>query len=160
DHGQGMVLGIRAARAAAERAVEGGCGARTALVQAGAAWSAEAGGTSGALWGAALTSLGSALGDDAAVTGEQPSAGLVQADDALGLCRAGRGGPAASPSVSALRPIAAAAAGAVEAAEATADISASKGRARTHGDKSVGTPDPGAISFARIVTRLGEQLAG
>src|SRR5699024_2727558 len=61
DHGQGMVLGSRAAHAAARRTVEGGCGARTVLVQAGAAWSAEAGGTSGALWGAALTSLGSAF---------------------------------------------------------------------------------------------------
>ena len=184
DHGQGMVLGIRAARAAAERAVQGGCGARTALVQAGAAWSAEAGGTSGALWGAALTSLGSALSDDAAVTGEQLVTGLVQAveaverlggavpgdktmvdaavpfREALALAQTGRGGTADAPAESVSRSIVAAAARAVEAAEATADISASKGRARTHGDKSVGTPDPGAISFARIVTRLGEQLAG
>src|SRR5699024_563723 len=80
--------------------------------------------------------------------------------EALALARAGRGGPADAPAEAASRSIAAAAARAVEAAEATAAISASKGRARPHGDKSVGTPDPGAISFARIVTRLGEQLAG
>lgn len=47
---------------------------------------------------------------------------------------------------------------ATEAARGTADLVASKGRARTHGDKSQGTPDPGAISFARIVTRVGELL--
>ena len=38
---------------AADRVVGSDGGARTVLVQAGAAWSAEAGGTSGALWGAA-----------------------------------------------------------------------------------------------------------
>src|SRR5699024_2490408 len=48
DHGKGMVIGSRAARSAAQRAVDRGSGARTVLVQAGAAWSAEAGGTSGA----------------------------------------------------------------------------------------------------------------
>src|SRR5699024_7532903 len=66
DHGKGMVIGSRAARSAAQRAVDRGSGARTVLVQAGAAWSAEAGGTSGALWGAALTSVGSAFQDDRA----------------------------------------------------------------------------------------------
>ncbi|WP_394213978.1 dihydroxyacetone kinase family protein [Brachybacterium vulturis] len=184
DHGQGMVLGIRGARATADRVVQRGCGARTVLVQAGAAWSAEAGGTSGALWGAALTSLGSALTDDAAVTGEQLVTGLVQAveaierlggatpgdktmvdaavpfREALALAQAGRGGTADAPAESVSRSIVTAAAQAVEAAEATADFSASKGRARNHGDKSIGTPDPGAISFSRIVTLLGEQLTG
>src|SRR5690606_8875829 len=38
-----------------------------------------------------------------------------------------------------------------EAAAATADLVASKGRARTHGDKTLGTPDPGATSFAIVV---------
>jgi dihydroxyacetone kinase len=33
------------------------------------------------------------------------------------------------------------------------------GRARTHGQSSVGTPDPGAISLALIVTAVGELLA-
>lgn len=37
-----------------------------------------------------------------------------------------------------------------EAARATAHLTARLGRARAHGDKSLGTPDPGAISFARI----------
>ncbi|MGO2022485.1 MAG: DAK2 domain-containing protein, partial [Brachybacterium tyrofermentans] len=55
--------------------------------------------------------------------------------------------------------VVAAAEKATAAAEATADIAATMGRARNHGDKSVGTPDPGAISFSKIVTLLGEQLS-
>ncbi|HEX7352664.1 dihydroxyacetone kinase family protein [Brachybacterium sp.] len=182
DHGQGMVLGIRAAHAAARRTVEGGCGARTVLVQAGAAWSAEAGGTSGALWGAALTSLGSAFTDDEAVSGDQLLTGLVQAveaierlggakpgdktmvdaavpfREAIALAQATRSGQPGGPVDSVGRALATAATRAVEAADATADISASRGRARNHGDKSVGTPDPGAISFSKIVTLLGQKL--
>ena len=172
DHGQGMVLGIRAARATAQRATESGAGARTVLVQAGASWSAEAGGTSGALWGAALTSLGSAFADEEPVSDEQLLTGLVQAVEAVE--RLGRAKPGdktmvdaavpfretlADASGSAADAVVAAAAKATAAAEATADIAATMGRARNHGDKSVGTPDPGAISFSKIVTLLGEQLS-
>jgi dihydroxyacetone kinase len=169
-----MVLGIRAAHAAARRTVEGGCGARTVLVQAG--------GTSGALWGAALTSLGSAFTDDEAVSGDQLLTGLVQAveaierlggakpgdktmvdaavpfREAIALAQATRSGQPGGPVDSVGRALATAATRAVEAADATADISASRGRARNHGDKSVGTPDPGAISFSKIVTLLGQKL--
>ncbi|UVY84308.1 dihydroxyacetone kinase family protein [Brachybacterium sp. NBEC-018] len=174
DHGQGMLLGIRAARAAAQRSVEGGAGARTVLVQAGAAWSAEAGGTSGALWGAALTSLGRALADDAAVTGDALLTGLIQAVEAIERLGGAQVGDktmvdaavpfreslaATDASGSAGAAITEAAAKATAAAEGTAEIAATKGRARNHGDKSVGTPDPGAISFSRIVTLLGEQLS-
>src|SRR5699024_6806849 len=140
-----------------------------------------AGGTSGALWGAALTSLGSAFSDDAAATGEQLLTGLVQAveaierlggatpgdktmvdaavpfREAIALGQAG-GANADGPAETAASVIATAAARAVEAAEATADIAATLGRARNHGEKSVGTPDPGAISFSKIVTLLAEKL--
>lgn len=145
------------------------------LVQAGASWSADAGGTSGALWGAALTSLGSAFADDTAVDDEQLLTGLVQAVEAVE--RLGRAKPGDKTMVDAAVPfreslaeaqgsgssaadaVAAAAAKATSAAEDTADIAATMGRARNHGDKSVGTPDPGAISFSKIVTLLGEQLS-
>ena len=175
DHGQGMVLGIRAAHATAQRTAENGAGARTVLVQAGASWSADAGGTSGALWGAALTSLGSAFSDDTAVDDEQLLTGLVQAVEAVE--RLGRAKPGDKTMVDAAVPfreslaeaqgsgssaadaVAAAAEKATAAAEDTADIAATMGRARNHGDKSVGTPDPGAISFSKIVTLLGEQLS-
>ena len=118
------------------------------------------------------------------MTGEQLLSGLVQAveaverlggatpgdktmvdaavpfREALAEADPGADGGSDAPAGSAASAVATAAARAVEAAEATADISARMGRARNHGDKSVGTPDPGAISFSKIVTLLGEQLAG
>jgi dihydroxyacetone kinase len=173
DHGRGMVLGIRGAVHAGRRALDRGAGARTVLVQAGAAWSAEAGGTSGALWGAALTAVGSSFSDDSAVTDQQILEGVVQGIeaverlggaevgdktmvDAMVPCRekiegAGPGDAAAV--------LTAAAEVAAEAAESTKDIAAHLGRARVLGDKSVGTPDPGAVSFSRILARVGELLA-
>jgi dihydroxyacetone kinase len=40
---------------------------------------------------------------------------------------------------------------ATQAADATAKLVARRGRSRIHGDRSLGTPDPGALSFALIV---------
>ena len=45
-----------------------------------------------------------------------------------------------------------------EAADKTADITARLGRARVLGEKSVGTPDPGALSFSLLMAALGEHL--
>ena len=45
-----------------------------------------------------------------------------------------------------------------DAAAKTADISARLGRARVLGEKSMGTPDPGALSFSLLMTALGEHL--
>jgi dihydroxyacetone kinase len=42
------------------------------------------------------------------------------------------------------------------AAERTAAIPARRGRSRTHGERSIGTPDPGAVSFALVVSAVGE----
>ena len=132
--------------------------------------------------GAALTSLGRAFADDAAVSGEQLLTGLVQAveaverlggakpgdktmvdaavpfREAISLSLATGAEEGEGPAASASRTIETAAARAVEAAEATSDIAATMGRARNHGEKSVGTPDPGAISFSKIVTLLAEKL--
>ena len=46
-----------------------------------------------------------------------------------------------------------------EAADATAEITATLGRARVLGEKSVGTPDPGAISFSILMRELGQHLS-
>lgn len=54
---------------------------------------------------------------------------------------------------------AAAAVVATDAAHATADLVPRIGRARPHGEKSRGTPDPGAISFALAMTTAGRVLA-
>ena len=45
-----------------------------------------------------------------------------------------------------------------DAADETAGITARLGRARVLGEKSVGTPDPGAVSFALLMAALGEHL--
>jgi dihydroxyacetone kinase len=44
------------------------------------------------------------------------------------------------------------------AAEATASLVPKIGRARPLAERSVGTPDPGAISLSLIVTAIGEVL--
>ena len=46
-----------------------------------------------------------------------------------------------------------------QAAQRTAELAAKLGRARSHGDKSIGTPDPGAVSFALICTTVAGDLA-
>ncbi|MBR8743222.1 dihydroxyacetone kinase family protein [Nocardiopsis sp. MG754419] len=172
DHGIGMRRGAEAAVTAAEAAVGQRAGARTVLARAGAAWSESAGGTSGALWGAALTACGSALGDTGAVGPEHPATAARAALDAV--VRLGGAAPgdktlvdAAAPFVDRLSAVpgasatvwAEAAETARRAADATADIPARLGRARAHGDNSLGTPDAGAVSFSLIVTALTSHIS-
>lgn len=170
DHGRGMVKGAEAAVAAVEAVPAAGPG--WLLAVAGRAWAAAAGGTSGVLWGAALEAAGRALGDDR----DAYDAGAVAASvDAyvqaiLDLGRAEPGDKtivdAAIPFRDSLRERSAESAGeawraaaeaAARAAEATADLTPRKGRARPLAEKSVGTPDPGATSFALIVGALAPQ---
>ncbi|WP_143757241.1 DAK2 domain-containing protein, partial [Clavibacter michiganensis] len=162
-------------RAAA--AVEAGAGARTALRIAGEAWSDKGGGTSGALWGLILQAVGDALDDDgdAPATAESVSAGIGAARDAvMGHGKASLGD---KTMVDALVPFAdalaervgsgaalddawtAASTAAREAADATAAMRPGIGRARSHGERSVGTPDPGAVSLALIAATVGRALA-
>jgi D-erythrulose 4-kinase len=62
-HGIGVQRGSRAGANAARAAAQAGAGAGTTLSEAGDAWSDDAGGTSGVLWGRMLRSLGQTLGD-------------------------------------------------------------------------------------------------
>ncbi|WP_446215756.1 dihydroxyacetone kinase family protein [Micromonospora sp. IBHARD004] len=171
DHGMGMARGSAAAARAAAEAVSARAGVRGLLVHAAEAWSERAGGTSGALWGAGLTAAARALDDENTPTPDD----IVRASRAAvdTVVRLGGAKPgdktlvdAAMPFVDVLQawtaagtPLAAAwsaaAEAATEAAEATAGIPARLGRARTHGDGSIGTPDAGAVSFALIVSALG-----
>ncbi|SBN61743.1 dihydroxyacetone kinase [Curtobacterium sp. 9128] len=166
DHGIGMQRGSTAADAAAREAAERGAGAGTVLTIAGDAWSDKAGGTSGAIWGAALEALGRVIGDR-----ERPTAATVQravhaATDAVLAFGAAVGD---KTMVDALVPFddvlttriaagddlttawRAAADAAQQAADGTVDLLPRMGRARTHAEDAVGTPDPGAVSFALIV---------
>ncbi|MCY1693609.1 dihydroxyacetone kinase family protein [Curtobacterium sp. SL109] len=166
DHGIGMQRGSTAADAAARDAATRGAGAGSVLAIAGDAWSDKAGGTSGAIWGAALEALGRVLGDtdrphpatvqtavhaatDAvlafgAVVGDKTMVDALVPFDAVLSERIDAGVP--------LRDAWRAAADAAqEAADGTAALLPRMGRARTHAEHAVGTPDPGAVSFALIV---------
>ncbi|PZF21349.1 D-erythrulose kinase [Curtobacterium sp. MCLR17_045] len=174
DHGIGMQRGSTAADRAAQDAAARGAGAGSVLAIAGDAWSDKAGGTSGAIWGAALEALGRVLGDD-----ERPSAATVQSavHAATEAVLAFGAVPGDKTMVDALVPFdqvfsarvdagdelvdawSAASAAAQTAADATADLLPRMGRARTHGEDAVGTPDAGAISFALITAAVLATIA-
>ncbi|AXX30034.1 dihydroxyacetone kinase family protein [Actinosynnema pretiosum subsp. pretiosum] len=170
DHGIGMQRGITAAAAAAARAVDEGAGLGTTLRIAGDEWADKAGGTSGALWGVALYAAGSAFGDDEPRDAAKAVAAAVDAILGLGGAEVGD-----KTMVDALVPYRTAFADAVAsgdadpwttaaraadaAAKATADLKPRMGRARTHVERSLGTPDAGAISFALVVTTVAGVLA-
>ncbi|SDQ16736.1 dihydroxyacetone kinase [Curtobacterium sp. UNCCL20] len=166
DHGIGMQRGAHAADAAASDAVSRGAGAGSVLRIAADAWSDKAGGTSGAIWGAALEALGRVLGDDEAPTGATVADAVGAASEAVLAFGATVGdktmvdalvpfGAVLRTRVDAGAPLAEAWAAAVsaakEAADGTAELLPKMGRARTHAEQAVGTPDPGAVSFALIV---------
>lgn len=165
DHGRGMVRGTAAARAAADAAVACGAGPGGVLKAAGEAWAARAGGTSGVLWGAALTALGARLGDNGIPGDTEVVAGVRAAYDAL--TRLGRAQPGDKTMLDALLPFLTAAekgetwraaAGIAEtAAQDTANLRPRIGRARPLAERSIGSPDAGAISLALCVrTVVGE----
>ncbi len=172
DHGRGMVRGLTHAVVAAEAAMAAGAGAASLLAVAGDAWAEHAGGTSGVLWGAGLRALGTKLGDHGAVTKEAVLAAWHAWLDALTeLGKASLGDKtlldSAIPFVDALEAALTeglssawvkAAAVAEEAAQASAALSPKVGRARPLAARSVGTPDPGAISFALCVRAAADAV--
>lgn len=174
DHGIGMQRGSRAGAAAARSAVEAGAGAGTTLAHAGDAWSDQGGGTSGVIWGRILQTLGQALGDDAPVDAGAVAGGVIEAQNVvMGFGKAQVGDKtmidAIVPFADDLNREVAAGQGlrgawrhaaevAERAAQDTAQMAAKLGRARSHGDKSIGTPDPGAVSFALICTTVAAEL--
>jgi dihydroxyacetone kinase len=176
DHGIGMQRGVRAAAAAAATLAEQGAGAGTLLTRAADAWADRAGGTSGALWGVILRTLGAQLGDTEAPEASTVADGVARASEAVmayGKAKVGE-----KTMVDALVPFAdtlaqgvhdggtltdawaSAASAASAAADATADLMPVTGRARSHGEKALGVADPGAVSLALIVTTVGSRLAG
>lgn len=172
DHGIGMRRGVDAAVAAAERAAADDAGASAArvLASAGEAWSERAGGTSGALWGSAVIAAGLTLGNRDSYSGEDAAATITAFVAAI--TELGKAEPGDKTMVDALLPfrdtfltasddgatvaeaLAAAAAAARTAADATAKLRPLKGRARPLAEKSLGHPDPGAVSFALIAARI------
>jgi dihydroxyacetone kinase len=175
DHGIGMERGIRAAVEAATHAVERGAGAATTLHLAADAWADRAGGTSGALWGMALRAVGDALGDSNTPDAGAVAAGVAEAAASImGFGKAKVGdktlvdvlvpfrdalSAAAGSGQSLTDAWGAAAAVAQQAAEETANLLPLMGRARPHAEKSLGTPDAGAVSMALIVRAIHNTFA-
>ncbi len=174
DHGIGMQRGLAAAVAAAKEALDAKVGAGTLLTVAGDAWSNLAGGTSGALWGVILRSLGGALGDEAQPDVTAIADGIAAA--LRGVTDLGKAQLGDKTLVDVLHPISvsmdssasrnlsmdaawnAAADVADAAAQATGNLLPKIGRARPHAEKSIGTPDPGAVSMALIVRSIAIAL--
>jgi dihydroxyacetone kinase len=174
DHGIGMQRGADAAREAVAVATAAGAGAGTVLVAAADAWSDRAGGTSGALWGLILRTLGDEFGDQAAPTTTAVAEAINKATRAVQ--RFGKAEPGDKTLLDTMIPFtsaldqaalaglplpeawAAAAPVATQAAQATAELLPKIGRARPHAGKSLGTPDPGAISMAAIIDAVTASL--
>ncbi len=170
DHGIGMQRGVTAAASAADETAGSGAGARTTLGAAADAWADHAGGTSGALWGLGLRALADRFSDDLPPSAASIVDGVADARDAV--IQAGKAHLGDKTLLDALIPFSehlasamaggsqlpqawtAAAVTATAAAASTADLLPHIGRARAHAQRSVGTPDPGAVSFALVVTAI------
>lgn len=174
DHGIGMQRGLTAAIDAARKAGEAGAGAGTLLTLSGDAWAARAGGTSGALWGVILCSLGRQLGDTAVPDTQTVAVGVANA--LREVMQRGNAKPGDKTLVDVLQPfsvaidqsavngisVAVAWKNAVtianDAAQETRNLLPKMGRARPHAEKSIGTPDPGAVSMALIIAAVSEVI--
>ncbi|HEX3207511.1 MAG TPA: dihydroxyacetone kinase family protein [Propionibacteriaceae bacterium] len=173
DHGIGM---SRGSKAAAEAANETQGGVETVLSAAGHAFGDKAGGTSGILWGLLLEGVGKALGNTEAVTGKRLAEAVQSSAQHLqGFSKAALGD---KTMLDALFPFVDTLIGEVDggaslsdawrsaantcraAAEATSSLVPKIGRARPLAERSVGTPDPGAVSLGLIVTAIGDVLGG
>ncbi len=167
DHGIGMQNGSRAAMNAALQAVKAEAGAGSVLRRAGDAWQDGAGGTSGALWGSMLRELGATFGDQDGFKAENLRAGVKAALDKIVSQGGAKVGDktmvdAIAPFVETLNAdsgeIASAWRLAVQAAkrgaEDSKDMMPGLGRARSHGERALGVPDPGAVSFSLIVDAI------
>ena len=172
DHGVGMVRGIHAAVIEA-KSNTGGVG--HVMVAAGNAFGDRAGGTSGILWGIFISAIGNALGNTEKIDAEKMYGALELATETLVNKSKAKLGDKTMldtllPFIDALdeelgngKTLADAWKHASEVAQkcadATAALSPKIGRARPLAERSVGTPDPGAISMALIIKVVGDVIA-
>jgi dihydroxyacetone kinase len=181
DHGSTMLRGLRAAvgavdAAVAEGAAESALGLYPAgdlLVAAGDAFADAAGGASGALFGALLTTVGRRLTADG--NAQEALCAALQAGAAT-VAKLGKAVPGDKTMVDALAPFAAefalatargldvaaawhvALGAAAEGAAATAGMAAKRGRASRLGERSVGYVDPGAQSVVYLLGAFDDVL--
>ncbi|MFU8945200.1 dihydroxyacetone kinase family protein [Mycetocola zhadangensis] len=174
DHGIGMKRGSHAGAEAARVTFSKDAGAQSVLTSAADAWSNKGGGTSGAIWGVILRTIGERLGNTAPVNPTGVAEGLDAAKQAVmdfGKAKVGD-----KTMVDSLVPFAetlvervnagdglvdawaAASSASQKAADGTADMMPGMGRARSHGEKALGVADPGALSLSMIAAAVLEVL--
>ncbi|MET0933817.1 MAG: dihydroxyacetone kinase family protein [Mycetocola sp.] len=174
DHGIGMKRGSHAGAGAARASLAKDAGAQSVLASAADAWSNKGGGTSGAIWGVILRTIGERVGNTAPVDAGAVAEGLEAAKQAVmdfGKAKVGD-----KTMVDSLVPFAetlsvrvtsgdsltdawsAASIAAKDAADGTADMMPGMGRARSHGEKALGVADPGAVSLALIAAAVLDVL--
>ncbi len=170
DHGIGMLRGVAAAYDALVQSVENKSGAASALNFAADSWSDMAGGTSGVIWGVILSSIASELDNSTEITATQISKGVAKA--LVNVQNFGKAQTGDKTLIDTLSPFSNALSLAVQegknfseswsiasgeakqAAQETKDLLPKIGRARPHAEKSLGTPDPGALSMAMIISAI------
>ncbi len=175
DHGIGMERGVRAAQSEAQRVLARGAGAGSLLQQVADAWADQAGGTSGAIWGVILNTLGTVIGNHDKPDAQTVARAVEQA--CHGVMHFGKAKPGDKTLVDVLSPFSAALREQVEqgrslpdawqhaarvagqCARDTANMVPKIGRARPLAERSKGTPDAGAISMALIINAVGDCLA-
>ena len=170
DHGEGMRRGMLAARKALQDGAFTTVG--EVLNTIGMRMMATMGGASGAIFGTLFRSGARTLADETAFTSH--SLCVMLSEGLAGVQARGNAEVGDKTMVDALAPAAnavaehceaplsVAASAAAEAAqqgvEATKDIVARKGRARTLGERTLGHPDPGALSSALILQYMADYL--
>jgi dihydroxyacetone kinase phosphoprotein-dependent L subunit len=170
DHGLTMTIGARGVRRQLERLTDDD---PVAILRAAVAGMASAGGAIGPIYGQGLAAVADAIAEqpgvaatalasraaDAAVAAVTALGGAKPGDktilDALVPCATALAA-AESGGLTLAEAAAEAAAAARAGADATASMQARVGRSSRFGERSIGTADPGATSFAIIV----EALAG
>lgn len=170
DHGIGMQRGFTAAKAKIEALEPKSVG--EVFSNTGMTLMASMGGASGAVMGMLYQSGGMALNDCQALDAAALSKFLDAARD--GVCNLGGAKPGDKTMVDALagaqeagqasvekpfpEAIAAVAAGATGGMEKTKAMIATMGRAKTLGEKSIGHPDPGALSVSIMFNTMNEYV--
>ncbi len=175
DHGRGMVKGVTSAVVAVELAFSQNSGLSSLFIEAGTAWAAKAGGTSGVLWGSALKNIGNSLSDHSEMISDSEMLAAISAG-ILGIKSLGKAELGDKTMLDSMLPFLASLTSEIQAGKsmisawdnatkvasesalATAALSPKIGRARPLAEKSIGTPDAGATSFALIVETINSEL--
>ncbi|MGI8865389.1 MAG: DAK2 domain-containing protein, partial [Rubrobacteraceae bacterium] len=147
----------------------------TVLTRAGTAFSGAAGGASGALYGAWISSIGQSLGDKEKPSTEDLHEALKSS--LYKLEQLGKAKPGDKTMIDALEPFIRsfgdaangeaspadaweqAMPAAEKGAESTADMVSTRGRAAKLGERSRGHKDPGAVSMLYVLRAAGEALS-